>query len=774
MRNGMFKFGGLLALLLCLGNGPAAAQLLDLPGTAGSDAPAVLNITLPDPLTPESINALVSRLSDNDVRAMLLERLDAVSQSPDKATGSQFYNTLALMSEASDKVVATVAFNIVNIDDFLTAQGNVFKRFSIWLGSKGTKHVMFWAVLAVVLGLAAERAMHWMLFQGRASQPSPVVPDNFLSTLRRAGRRMGYELLSALVFAVVATVTLQFSTLQEAKPLLRLMLFWLIVMPRFSVALLRFFFKPAIGEARLLSVDDRSANILFWNFVSMTYFIGFALLISTVNQRMGGPPDAQPFAFWFWFNVIFFGWLAILFGVMREGWRSIMLGGRDSVTPFDARSIRAYPWLAVTAVLATWVFCVAVIVMNAGDILAGGRHFISLAIILIAPLLDTLIHAILRHFTSPMRGEGEVARKAYGATFKAYIRIGRVLVFGTVLLVSARLWHITPTSVAMASAGVGEQLAATLVQVGLIAVIGYLTWEVVRLLINTRLANELTSEGDVAPTEHGEGQGGTPTTRLGTILPPISKALQVVILTLTVLTILANLGVDVTALLAGAGIVGIAVGFGSQKLVGDVISGMFFLIDDAFRLNEYIDVGGAVGTVERISLRSIRLRASKGPVLIIPYSEIKTVTNFGRDWGIMKLKFTVPFDTDVEQVRKLFKKIGQEMLEDPALGPGFIEPFKSQGVYAFNDYGIVVRGKFTHKPGAQFEIRKKVFTRVKEEFDKAGIEFARREVKVDLGDYREELAEEEALKISAAAVEHIAQSDRAAAAGAKKVETDDR
>jgi small-conductance mechanosensitive channel len=513
-------------------------------------------------------------------------------------------------------------------------------------------------------------------------------------------------------------------------------------------------------------VADRSGNILYWNFVGMSFLVGLALLISTVNQRMGGPPDAEPVAFWFWFNAIFFGWLAILFGVMRDSWRSIMLGGRGEEKQFEAWAVRAYPWFAVMSILAIWIFYVAAEAMNLPEILAGRRHYLSLLIVLSAPLLDTLIHAIVRHFTRPMRGEGGVARTAYEASFNAFVRIGRVLVFGVGLLVMARLWNITPISTAMASGGVGAQFAAAFVRVGLIAICGYLVWEVAGLLFNIRLASEQTPDGHVVPIDDGETHGHAPTTRLGTILPAISKALQIVILTITTLTILSNLGVNVTALLAGAGIVGIAVGFGSQKLVSDVISGVFFLIDDAFRLNEYIDAGGAIGTVEKISLRSLRLRDAKGPVLIIPYSEIKTVTNFGRDWGIMKLRFTVPFDTDVEQVRKIFKRIGQELMEDPLLAPNFIEPFKSQGVYEFNEYGVVVRGKFTHKPGAQFEIRKRVFTRVKQEFDKAGIQFARREVIVNLGESREKLTEEQARKIGAAAAENIAQADRDAAKSA--------
>lgn len=126
----------------------------------------------------------------------------------------------------------------------------------------------------------------------------------------------------------------------------------------------------------------------------------------------------------------------------------------------------------------------------------------------------------------------------------------------------------------------------------------------------------------------------------------------------------------------------------------------------------------------------MQLRHARGALYCVPYSSISSITNFGREWGIMKLRFTVPFGTDVEKVRKIFKRIGQEMMANPELAPGFLEPFKSQGVREINETGIVIAGKFTFRPGAQFLIRREVFKRVQEEFDKAGITFARQEVRV--------------------------------------------
>jgi small-conductance mechanosensitive channel len=187
---------------------------------------------------------------------------------------------------------------------------------------------------------------------------------------------------------------------------------------------------------------------------------------------------------------------------------------------------------------------------------------------------------------------------------------------------------------------------------------------------------------------------------------------------------LSAVGIDIGPLLAGAGVVGIALGFGAQTLVRDVVSGIFFLIDDAFRVGEYIEAGSLKGTVESISIRSLRLRHHRGAVHTVPYGELKALTNHSRDWVIVKLEFQVTYDTDVDLVKKLIKRIGQEMLEDPELGPNLIETLKSQGINQLADHGLLVRAKFTAKPGEQFVIKRQALQRIKHAFDAAGIRFA--------------------------------------------------
>ena len=184
---------------------------------------------------------------------------------------------------------------------------------------------------------------------------------------------------------------------------------------------------------------------------------------------------------------------------------------------------------------------------------------------------------------------------------------------------------------------------------------------------------------------------------------------------------LVSLGVNVWPLITGLSVFGLAIGFGSQTLVKDVVSGLFFLVDDAFRMGEYIETSGAKGTVEKISVRSVTLRNARGPVATVPYGQMGKIQNFSRDYSIEKLAFRVAFDTDVELVRKLFKKIGQDIAADPELAPDLIETFKSQGIADVEDGTLVIRGKFVAKPGKQSMIRRSVLKAVHQAFRENGI-----------------------------------------------------
>ncbi|MEM8878183.1 MAG: mechanosensitive ion channel domain-containing protein, partial [Pseudomonadota bacterium] len=269
-------------------------------------------------------------------------------------------------------------------------------------------------------------------------------------------------------------------------------------------------------------------------------------------------------------------------------------------------------------------------------------------------------------------------------------------------------------------------MAEALRDIGIICFLGYLAFDAVRIAINHRMA----IEEPATEAEDGEAEFGQGATRLATLLPLVRNTVLIAISTIVLLVVLSKLGLDIGPLLAGAGVIGLAVGFGAQTLVRDIISGMFFLLDDAFRRGEYIDVGEVKGTVERISIRSMQLRHHRGALHTVPFGDVSRLTNHSRDWAIMKLPIRVTYDTDVEKLRKLIKKMGQELMEHPEYGPLFIDQVKSQGVVQMEDSAMILRVKFKSKPQDQFVLRKVVYARIQDLFEEHDIPFAHREVLV--------------------------------------------
>jgi small-conductance mechanosensitive channel len=219
--------------------------------------------------------------------------------------------------------------------------------------------------------------------------------------------------------------------------------------------------------------------------------------------------------------------------------------------------------------------------------------------------------------------------------------------------------------------------------------------------------------------------------RSHTLLPLLRKVLGATLVLMVGLIIISSLGVNIGPLLAGAGVLGLAIGFGAQKLVSDVLSGFFSLLDDAYRVGEYITAGKVRGTVEAITLRNVLLRHHLGMLQVVPHSDLGAITNYMRGGIIIKFPLEFPYDTDIDKVRKIIKKVGQAMLLDEELGDGFLQPVKSQGVNEITNSIMIIRVKFTAKPGQQFLIKREAFRRITEALNAKGIFYAHRKVIVD-------------------------------------------
>ncbi len=188
------------------------------------------------------------------------------------------------------------------------------------------------------------------------------------------------------------------------------------------------------------------------------------------------------------------------------------------------------------------------------------------------------------------------------------------------------------------------------------------------------------------------------------------------------------MGVQIGPLIAGLGVLGVAIGFGAQSLVRDVIAGVFYLLDDAFRVGEYIQSGNYKGTVESFSLRSVKLRHHRGPLYTVPFGVLGAIQNMSRDWVIDKLSVGVTYDSVTSNLaRKLIKQIGEtlDLAEEPGIhADDPRDSLKMQGVGQFGDFAIQIQMKLMTRPGEQFVIRRRAYAMIKKAFDANGINFA--------------------------------------------------
>jgi len=219
--------------------------------------------------------------------------------------------------------------------------------------------------------------------------------------------------------------------------------------------------------------------------------------------------------------------------------------------------------------------------------------------------------------------------------------------------------------------------------------------------------------------------GGVPTEtekRAKTLTSIIHTTLLVAIYAIVLITIISELGIQIGPLLAGAGIAGLAIGFGAQSLVKDVINGFFLLLENQIRVGDVVEIAGVGGLVESVNLRTTRLRDLQGRLHIIPNGTIETVTNFTKDWSRALIEIGVAYKEDIDRVIEILKSVGEELRNDPAFSGAILEPMTMQGIDSFGDSSVNLRMFFKTVPLKQWDVAREFRRRVKKAFDAAGIE----------------------------------------------------
>ena len=504
----------------------------------------------------------------------------------------------------------------------------------------------------------------------------------------------------------------------------------------------RMILSPFLTQYRIPHFSDRDAKKLFYWASTLAAIDALAIVFSTWIHDFGLNYNVY---------AILYGGITLFAAVLNI--LMILFNRRAvSLAICNGKSREQLPWLVRTVAVAWAPLLVGYVIFGwfelAFDLvleqpqsipMVAGAYGVMMSIIIVYGVISYLIERYFDRFIARNRLNADMeARDAEeelrtlprrSPSITTYEELARrvagILAFVAGSYALLRVWD--PQNTVLNESFVGRTL-----DIVTIIFIGYIVYSFFRIWIDSRIAEEGTPHDEMA--ELGDEGGAASVSRLGTLLPLFRGAILAVVVVSITLIVLLELGINVSPLFAGAGVVGLAIGFGAQTLVRDIFSGAFFLIDDAFRKGEYIDIGDVKGTVEKISVRSFQLRHHLGALNTIPFGEIKVLTNYSRDWVIMKLPLRVTYDTDVEKVRKLIKKLGQELLDDPVIGENFLQPLKSQGVIEMQDSAMIIRVKFMTKPGDQWLVRKKVYEEIRALFAREGIRFAHREVTVRLAD----------------------------------------
>lgn len=579
-------------------------------------------------------------------------------------------------------------------------------------------------VLMLVCGFIVERVASLKMdtfSEGVAKEKGSSFKDNLDYLLMRGF----FQYVGIAIFALTAALIAIYNY-SETDPfrVLSLHLLGLVVKIRGLKIILRLIFAPYAKGNRLFKIDCRSASRLYWSILSfmaiyltittswyiLILFSLDTILFALIIPAMGMILNVLSIAF-IWFN--------------RKTIESMFIDATETSSAFTRFFRQTWATVFTIWLFIAWVFWAMYEFLGYYE---QADNFTPIWWLTFTyPILDRFIFVIL----SQLKRITWLQSHSFEMRCDKFIR--RVIIAFRFIFAAAIFYHID----ASFDHNAWEKLANSLggfiqmfVDIIVVVIIAYAVWEIIQSAIERHLPYDacVNNESGTSTLE-GEG-GGAGASRSETLLPLVRSFLLVFLFSCVVLMILSIMGVEIAPLLAGAGIVGIAVGFGAQKLVQDVISGIFFLLDDAFRRGEYIEAAGLRGTVERISIRSITLRHHLGAIQTIPFSEMATVSNLSRDWITKKLEFRLDYRTDVEKVRKLIKKVGQKMLLHPEYGQHFLLPLKSQGVTRVEESALIFRMKFTCVPGEQWVIRREAFRLVQESLKANGIEFAHRSVHV--------------------------------------------
>lgn len=487
------------------------------------------------------------------------------------------------------------------------------------------------------------------------------------------------------------------------------------VSTRVTMAVLRLLVSPEGPGLCVLRVSHQTTRtVLAWMRV-IVIVAAFGIATGDALATLGGGA-ASRMAFIKLISLFVHVTVAILILKLRRPVARAIAAAPNATGPLAvARNwlARVWAWSAVAFVMGVWV----VWALGVEDGFPKLIHFfgVSAGILIAARIVTILVQGALGRAFRLRDADGAAAKDARSQLARRYYPIISWLVsfFITVLTIIAlcQAWGLDAIGWFLHGA-IGHSVASAALTILVATAIAIAVWEAASYNIEHRITQW---------TEHGDLMRAA---RLRTLLPMMRTALFVIVVLVVGLTALNEIGINTTPLLASASIVGVALGFGSQKLVQDFITGIFLLMENAMQVGDWVTVAGVSGTVEYLSVRTVRIRGGDGSLYTVPFSSVTTVNNTNRGIGNASMGVSIAHDTDVDRAMEELAKIAKDMRNDPAFRDLIFKDLEIWGVDAMDGSKVTIVGQMQCKDSGRWGVQRELNRRIVRRFREIGIELA--------------------------------------------------
>jgi len=662
------------------------------------------------PAGPDSaeLEALAAELRDEAKRAEIIRRIEALAAAREGSAAAEEEPARGPLASVTDSIVA-FGGDVAGSLSFAFEPG-VFRQ---WLeqgfndpaSGAPVWTVLGQALLVLLAGLVVEIAVRRLMASLRrvSSRPeSGTVGERLLA----AAVALLLGIVPVAAFAAGSFVALSAAALPQTAAELVLAVVYASSAARLAMLAVRAGLAPDAAGARLAPLDDASAaGLLAW-LRRLVLAVVYGWLVCEIARVFALPPAPYRLLV----DLVGLTVLAVAVSMVlrnRTTVRNRLRGNGEGV-----RARLADIWHVVAVAYLAAVFLVWAAAVEGGFAYVGAASAWTVAAVAAARLADL---GVLRLVEAATRWEVRADSRLPGVKARAdrYVPVLRKCLRSAVWLIAAvaalEAWRAPVLD--LLAAPVGERILGALVRIALVFGLFLVLWEALCLAIERYL--------------DARDENGNPMERSGrarTLLPLLRRASAVLLLTVGGLTAASELGIDIAPLLAGVGIAGLAIGFGAQTLVKDVITGLFIVMEDQVAVGEYVSVAGHSGIVEALSIRTIRLRDLSGTVHVVPFGEVGTVENLTRDYSYAVIDAGVGYGEDTDRVSDVLREIAAGMEGDDSWRHRVIPPFEVFGVQELGDSAVVVRCRFKTPPMQQWAVAREFRRRMKKRFDELGIE----------------------------------------------------